>query len=308
MRLSFLEGMARSDILEEVRVHVFRDRLPMMHRDGWTGPQASSAVPYAWFAWQRDCHGPPVMHRISTNPNSNLRPAAAQTRSVNTMSKAPKNAKKPTKSEVTTTENVVPLKIVKPQQSIFEKFKSKKPPTIGGVGEQLTALPLMKISEAGDFVRISPDERHHSPELCFTSVPIVGEKRDMLHIIDEELAVKWLPAKRILRFRLMLASKPYNVFFLAIVPTTNLDNSWNSSMLAAVERAKQFWVSTSSRKAEGAESYKVDYAIDQEAFPEPKWPGSSLETLVEIAFHGRMIEDDNHAALCRLTGRKQDLK
>ena len=129
------------------------------------------------------------------------------------MSKAPKNAKKPTKSEVTTTtENVVPLKIVKPQQSIFEKFKSKKPPTIGGVGEQLTALPLMKISEAGDFVRISPDEQHHSPELCFTSVPIVGEKRDMLHIIDEELAVKWLPAKRILRFRLMLASQTVRRF------------------------------------------------------------------------------------------------
>ena len=81
-------------------------------------------------------------------------------------------------------ENVVALKIVKPSSSIFERFKSKKPPTIGGVGEHLTALPLLKISEANDFVRLSPAEEHRSPEMCFVSVPVHGEKRDILHFID----------------------------------------------------------------------------------------------------------------------------
>ena len=98
----------------------------------------------------------------------------------------------------------MPLKIVKPSTSMFERFKSKKPPTIGGVGEQLTALPLLKISEANDFVRLSPEEQHRSPEMCFVSVPVHGEKRDILHFIDEDIAVKWLPAKRIQRFRLVL--------------------------------------------------------------------------------------------------------
>ena len=143
--------------------------------------------------------------------------------------------------------------------------------------------------------------------MCFVSVPVHGEKRDIVHFILEDIAMKWLPAKKIQRFRLVLASRPYDDFFLAVVPTMNLDNSWNASMLAAVEQAKSHWVQVSSRKAENRESYKVDYAQDPEAFPEPKWPGN-METLVEVTFHGKMIEDDDHPALCRLTGRKQDMK
>ena len=82
-------------------------------------------------------------------------------------------------------------------------------------------------------------------------MPVNGEKKDLLHFIDEEIATKYLPEKRIKRFRLALGSKPYGVFFLAMIPTVNLDNSWNSSMVAACEQAKEHWVSVSSRKAEG---------------------------------------------------------
>jgi hypothetical protein len=67
-RLSLLESDSRTEILENrglARVHVFRDRLPMMHRDGWTGPKATSAVSYAWFVWQRDHRGPPTLHRLT---------------------------------------------------------------------------------------------------------------------------------------------------------------------------------------------------------------------------------------------------
>src|SRR5262245_47430653 len=47
------------------RVHVFRSRLPMMHRAGWSGPRASSAIAFAWFVWDRDHAGPAELHRIS---------------------------------------------------------------------------------------------------------------------------------------------------------------------------------------------------------------------------------------------------
>jgi len=56
LRLAFLESECRRNILEPgdlARVFVFRNRLPMMHRFGWTGPRASSATAYAWFAWDR---------------------------------------------------------------------------------------------------------------------------------------------------------------------------------------------------------------------------------------------------------------
>jgi hypothetical protein len=67
-RLAFLESERRTSILEKrglARVHVFRNRLPMMHRDGWTGPRASGAMAFAWFVWDRDHRGPTVIDRIS---------------------------------------------------------------------------------------------------------------------------------------------------------------------------------------------------------------------------------------------------
>jgi len=68
LRLSFLESERRSKILDGgmlARVHVFRKRLPMMHRHGWTGPKSSSGVTHAWFVWDREHKGPTELHRIS---------------------------------------------------------------------------------------------------------------------------------------------------------------------------------------------------------------------------------------------------
>lgn len=70
LRLAFLESERRRPILENgllARVHVFRNRLPMMHRDGWEGPRASSATPFAWYVWTRDHRGPTQLNRISWN-------------------------------------------------------------------------------------------------------------------------------------------------------------------------------------------------------------------------------------------------
>ncbi len=67
-RLAFLEAECRTDILESrglARVHVFRERLPMMHRHGWTGRRATSAIPFAWFVWLRDHTGPATISRFS---------------------------------------------------------------------------------------------------------------------------------------------------------------------------------------------------------------------------------------------------
>lgn len=67
LRLAFLESEKRSAILDSgmlARVHVFRKRLPMMHRDGWAGPKASSSIAFAWFCWDRTHNGPTQMSRI----------------------------------------------------------------------------------------------------------------------------------------------------------------------------------------------------------------------------------------------------
>ena len=201
-----------------------------------------------------------------------------------------------------------PPKIVKPAAGFMEKFRSKRPPSISGVETLLTALPLLKIADANDWTRLHPSEEDYwSCELCLVSVPIKGEKRDMLHLINEEIAVQYLPSKKIKRQRFALATKPYDVFFLCLVPSQNLDDTWNSTALTACEKAKTLWVQATSRKTEGVEAYKIDYARDQDAFPDPKWPSRTLEELIEVTFRNANIDTDNHPALLRLIGAKPDL-
>ena len=199
-------------------------------------------------------------------------------------------------------------KIVKPAASFLDKFKSKRPPSIAGVEPLLTPLPIMRIADVNDWTRFHPDENAYwTCELCFVAVPVEGEKRDILHLIDEDIAVQYLAAKKIKRQRLALATKPNNKFFLCIVPSQNLDNPWNATALAACEMAKRKWVQALSRKAEGIDAYQIDYARDQDAFDEPKWLTRGLEELITVTFKGTMIETDDHPGLLRLIGGRQNL-
>lgn len=72
LRLAFIESEKRRPILDGgalARVHVFRNRLPMMHRagQGIVAPdrQTSSAMAFAWFVWDRGHSGPTELRRIS---------------------------------------------------------------------------------------------------------------------------------------------------------------------------------------------------------------------------------------------------
>jgi hypothetical protein len=201
------------------------------------------------------------------------------------------------------------LLIPKPSKFDLNKFKSKRAPAAAGVETLQTALPHHSIAQAKDFVRLHPDEANYwSPELCFVNVPIKGQKRETLHLIEEELAMRHLPSARILRHRLALASKPGDVHFLCHVPTRNLENSWNADNLKACERAKTHWTQATSRREEGVDGYKIDCAKDADAFSPPNWPTQSLSDLISMTFAGRMIDSEDHPGLLRLIGAKQSIE
>jgi hypothetical protein len=206
------------------------------------------------------------------------------------------------------TEDERPISIPKPIKSALDMFKSTCNPSIAGVETLLTALPHYKMSEAKDWVRLHPDEVNYwSPEFCFVNVPIKGQKRDTLHFIGEQLAKRFIQPDRIQRFRLALATKPHDVFFLCHVPSQNLDNAWNDTNVQACLQAKTRWSQAASRKGENVDGYQITYAQDQDAFPEPNWPKQSLDELILTTFAGRMIDREDHPALLRLIGAKQSL-
>jgi hypothetical protein len=204
------------------------------------------------------------------------------------------------------TAGVIPIK--KPTTTDLSKFKSKRGQAGGSVGVLQSALPHHKISEARDFVRLHPDEEvYWSDELCFVNVPIKGQKWDLSHLIMEDV-VPDLVMPEVQRFRLALASKPGDVFFLVHIPTQNLDNSWNLSALQACELGKTTWVKCVSSKEDGAECYKIIPAKDLDFCTKPKWPEQSLDDLIAVSFGtNRMIDREDHPAILRLIGARQSL-
>jgi hypothetical protein len=66
-------------------------------------------------------------------------------------------------------------------------------------------------------------------------------------------------------------------------------------------------VQATSRREENIDGYKVDFAREQDAFADPKWPQQSLGELIGLTFAGRMIDNADHPALLRLIGARQNL-
>ena len=90
--------------------------------------------------------------------------------------------------------------------------------------------------------------------------------------------MQYLESARIDRFRLALASRPNDAFFLCQVPSQNLDNRYNETNLDGCTQAETHSVQVTSRRGEGVDEYKITFALEQDAFPEPKWPSNHSTT------------------------------
>ncbi len=66
MRVAAIAGQQRHALINDhlARVHVFSRRLPMMHREGWQGKKATSAMDYAWFIFERGHSAPAQIQSI----------------------------------------------------------------------------------------------------------------------------------------------------------------------------------------------------------------------------------------------------
>ena len=78
-------------------------------------------------------------------------------------------------------------------------------------------------------------------------------------------------------------------------------NSWNESATAIADLAEREWVRVKSNRQMGAyEALRVIGA----APPDPVWPDMTLRDILEIAFGGgRLIDDEGHPFLQKLLGR-----
>jgi hypothetical protein len=75
-------------------------------------------------------------------------------------------------------------------------------------------------------------------------------------------------------------------------------NPWHDSLLQGIHCSMGNWVRISANKSLGA--YDVHVALAN--LPGPDWSGTKIESLVEIAFRGHIIDSVDHAVIRALQG------
>jgi hypothetical protein len=122
---------------------------------------------------------------------------------------------------------------------------------------------------------------------------------DGQHAVGPDIAPLIQDQLRLTQLRLAVTSQ--GVPYLVPVPLAGPDgriNQWHQSLARAVELAETRWIRISANMYRGG--YDVFEATGQ--LPQPQWPTESFEDLLEIAFRGRLITDENHPLVQQLLG------
>ncbi len=199
--------------------------------------------------------------------------------------------------------------VPKPSPFNLDKFKSKRPASVAGVETLQTGLPHHSIAHAKDFVRLHHDEdAYWSPELCFVNVPIKGQKRDTLHLIDEDLAMRYLPSGKITSFPLGSRDEAISMSSSYVMYQPGMRTTLGTPAICLLARRARLPGSRSAAERRRA-SKRIRSMLLEMPMPslKPSWPTESLTDLIDKTFTGRMIDHEDHPALLRLIGAKQSV-
>jgi hypothetical protein len=195
LRLAFLESERRCGILENrglARVHVFRKRLPMMHRDQWEGRKANSGMAFAWYVFDRSHTGLPTVNRISWE-RENPKPVSATPDPMSPNTKEAMMAKphivaaesdklsesdltKPIEASDADTASVpqADLEQLDEEEQEFRALRRDLPGVQGASAAGIVAISVGKTPPKNEFFRTKPDFR---PIISMVDIEVGMEKQ-----------------------------------------------------------------------------------------------------------------------------------
>ncbi|MGD1002451.1 MAG: hypothetical protein ABSA67_17305 [Candidatus Brocadiia bacterium] len=164
---------------------------------------------------------------------------------------------------------------------------------MAGVRKVLQTVPVRK-PHRQEWVWVRPDEgwrlataivENHDDHEVYLVLP------NML----ETLLAEWVPCL------LVTTQTRGGTVFLWPVRLPNDDkrpNAWNQSALEIVQGHAGRWIRVASNMELGA----YELSLPQGEIPPPVWPDVDFQTLVNLAFKGKIIGSPNHPVVKRLRG------
>ena len=163
-----------------------------------------------------------------------------------------------------------------------------------GVKKVLTTVPVGKPSKDRFF------RTHPSPSWVFPTWILENKVAGETYLVSTEVASVLGNLAR--PVELYAAIDRQNNPFLIPIPLpgpNGVRNPWHESLAQAVERAKVVWLRISANKDLGG--YDIYEATAK--LPDPVWPDTTMDELLEVAFKGRIITSLDHPIVQERLGR-----
>jgi hypothetical protein len=157
-----------------------------------------------------------------------------------------------------------------------------------GVKKLLTTVQVGKPRKTHFF------RAHQSQDMTFAAMILENKKTQETYLVDQAMAQ--VISDLVHPTLLIAAIDRQNNVFLIPVPLPGEDgnrNPWHESLAQAVEFSKQHWIRIAANMQLGA--YTVFQALGE--LSEPDWPSTTMDTLLEVAFRGKIITSLEHPVI-----------
>ena len=163
-----------------------------------------------------------------------------------------------------------------------------------GVKKVLTTVPVGRPSKDRFF------RTHPSPSWVFPGWILENKASGETYLVSAEVASALGDQVRPVELHAAI-DRQNNPFLIPIpLPGPNgVRNRWHESLAQAVERAKSVWLRISANKDLGG--YDIYEATAK--LPDPVWPDTTMDELLEVAFKGRIITSLDHPIVQERLGR-----
>ena len=171
------------------------------------------------------------------------------------------------------------------------------PPNYGatfGVKKLLTNVPVGKPQKQQFF------RTHASAEMAFPAMILENKEARESYLVVPEVAQEISELVRPVQLHVAI-DRQDNPFLIPVqLPgESGSRNPWHESLAQAIEHSKLKWIRISANMSRG--NYDVYQA--QAPLPDPEWPETTIDALLQVAFRGKIITSLDHAIVQTLLGR-----
>lgn len=166
-------------------------------------------------------------------------------------------------------------------------------------GETLGVKKVLSTVQVGKPGKDRFFRAHKSPSMVFPGMLLENKATSEVYLVSAQIAGVLGNLVRPVELHAAIDRQGNPSLIPVPLPDQNGNrNHWHQSLAEAVIRSQETWIRITANKAIGG--YDIFEATAK--LPEPIWPTESMDSLLDVAFRGRILNDPHHPVVIDLLG------